>query len=181
MTPDEVIDLLSICAGYDRRTVGEVDVESWIRALDDPRIPNIGYDECVDAVITHYRETADFVMPAHILTRVKAERASVISRALPAARPEPGAYAAAGALWRKRFAETQQRMKQQKAAVLAIPELAQRLTEPPLGFAKPEQWNGGIPPETFNGERNDSARRDALLALVEEAGQQAAITRKEDQ
>lgn len=181
MTPQEVIDLLSIIAGYDRRTIGQVDVESWRRALDDPRIPNIGYDECVDAVILHYRDTAEFVMPSHILTRVKAHRGSTLAQIMPAKHADPGAYEAAGALWRRQFAETQARMKRQKAAVLANPDLAERLTMSPLDFAKPEQWNGGIPTETFNGGNNDSPRRAALAAIVEEAMQRAAITRKEDQ
>lgn len=173
MTPEEVIDLLSIITGYDRRTVGQVDVESWLRALDDPRIPNLAYDECVDAVITHYRDTTDFIMPAHILNRVKADRAAGIARIMPPKRAEHGAYAAAGELWRKQFAEAQQRMKRNKAAVLACPDLAVKLTEDPLNYAKPEQWNGGIPPETFGGEHNDSARREALIALVAEATSQS--------
>lgn len=56
-----------------------------------------------------------------------------------------------------------------REAVLAHPDLAQRLTEPPLGYARPQQWNGFVPPETFNGTRNDSPRRAALVELVEQA------------
>ena len=49
------------------------------------------------------------------------------------------------------------------------PWLAMRLCAPPLSYARPEQWNGFIPPETYNGARNESPRRKALLALVAEA------------
>jgi len=53
--------------------------------------------------------------------------------------------------------------------VLAYPDLAKQLTELPLRFSQPEAWNGYIPPDTFNGQYNDSPRRAALLALVAEA------------
>lgn len=36
--------------------------------------------------------------------------------------------------------------QQRRAAVLRHPELAAELTRPPLGFARPEHWNGYIPP-----------------------------------
>lgn len=169
MTPNEVIDLLSIIAGYDRRTVGQVDVESWHRALDDPRVPNIGYDECVDAVILHYRDTSEFVMPSHILTRVKAARASTVARLMPPKTAPDGSYARARPLWEHAVRDATARMRDRKAAVLAHPDLAQRLTEEPLNFARPDQWNGGIPPEMFNGEHNDSPRRAALVEIAEEA------------
>lgn len=169
MTPDEVIDLLSIIAGYDRRTVGQVDVESWREALDDPRIPNLAYSECVDAVILHYRETTDFVMPAHILKRIKADRSSAVARIMPPKHAEPGAYADVRRLWAPALKDAQNRMAARKAAVLAHPDLAARLTEPPLGFAKPEQWRGNVGPDTWNGGHNDAARREALAELVAEA------------
>jgi hypothetical protein len=55
-----------------------------------------------------------------------------------------------------------------KKAVLAHPDLAVRLTAEPLGYAKPDQWNGFVPPEQFNGQHNDSPRRAALAELVAE-------------
>lgn len=169
MTPQEVIDLLSIITGYDRRTVGHVDVESWREALDDPRTPNLAYSECVDAVILHYRETTEFVMPAHILKRVKAERQATMARLMPPKQTDAGAYEKAGELWRKELTDAARRTADRKAAVLAHPDLAERLTQPPLNFARPDQWNGGIPPETVGGTRNDSDRRAALVEITEEA------------
>ena len=170
MTPNEVIDLLSIIAGYDRRTVGQVDVEAWRLALDDPRIPNLAYGECVDAVILHYRDTTDFVMPSHILSRVKADRATGIARIMPSRNAEPARYDnRIHGMWAVALKEARERQAANRIAVLRHPDLAARLTEPPLSYAKPEQWNGGIPPETFGGERNDSGRRAALVELVEDA------------
>lgn len=187
MILDEVGELLAVIAAYDRRTVGESDKTAWVEILDDPRIPNLSLSECVDAVILHYSETSEFIMPAHILKRVKAHRASTLAQILPPKQADPGAYDAAGALWRGQFAETQARMKRARAAVLAHPDLAERLTMTPLNYAKPEQWNGGIPPKytpedaSRRVEPNDSPRRAALLAIVEEAMSRTAITQKEDQ
>jgi hypothetical protein len=179
MTDEEIGDLLAVIAGYDRRTVGESDVDAWARALDDPRIPNMGLTECVDAVVLHYRETTDFIMPSHILTRVKAERAATIAQIMPPAKVDPEAYAKVGSLWSRALKEAKTRTAANRAAVLAHPDLAQKLTEPPLGYAVAEQWNGGVPSATFNGSHNDSPRRTALLDLLAEA-ERRNPTRKED-
>lgn len=57
-----------------------------------------------------------------------------------------------------------------RAAVLAYDDLAAMLTKPPLSYARPEQWNGYVPPRTdANGTLNTSRRRVALVALVQTA------------
>ncbi|MFI9154535.1 hypothetical protein [Streptomyces sp. NPDC053367] len=62
-----------------------------------------------------------------------------------------------------------------RALVLRHPDLAAKLTEPPLRHTLPEHWTGYIPPEydppTVGGHQplNNSAARAALLALVAEA------------
>lgn len=72
--------------------------------------------------------------------------------------------------------------------VLAYPDLALRLTQPPVGFAAPEDWTGWIPPQLLPegvcgqecgryhrcdgihaGRRNDSYRRAALVDIAAEA------------
>lgn len=72
--------------------------------------------------------------------------------------------------------------------VLAYPDLAQRLTQPPIGLEDPTQWTGWIPPQTIPegvcghecgryhrcdrihaGRRNDSLRRAALVEIAAEA------------
>lgn len=61
-----------------------------------------------------------------------------------------------------------------RAMILRHPDLAAKLAELPLGPASPEQWTGAIPPELFNGVRNDSPRRPAILALLAEAERREA-------
>lgn len=60
-------------------------------------------------------------------------------------------------------------MADNRRGVLGYPDLARKLTEPPIGFERPEQWNGFVPPEQWREQHNDSARREALVELVAEA------------
>jgi len=59
--------------------------------------------------------------------------------------------------------------RERRAAVLAHPDLAARLCQPPIGYARPDQWNGYIPPATWREQHNDSPRRAALEVLYLEA------------
>ena len=93
MTRDDVIDLLTVAAGYDRRKAGRTDVDAWCLAVGD-----LSFDDAKAAVAGHYRDSAEWLMPAHVRTRVKAIRADRIARAeIPAPSPEldPVAYRAA--------------------------------------------------------------------------------------
>ncbi|MFF0864201.1 hypothetical protein ACFYUV_20750 [Nonomuraea sp. NPDC003560] len=95
MTPEEVIDLLSTAAAYDRRKVGEADVIAWHAAVKD-----LDFLDAQDAVIGHYTETTDWLMPAHVRKRVKDIRAARVAFAPVPAPPaeladSPGAYQAA--------------------------------------------------------------------------------------
>lgn len=56
-----------------------------------------------------------------------------------------------------------------RGLVLRYPDLAAKLTEPPIGFSAPEKWTGYIPPATWNQAMNTAPCRPALLALVAEA------------
>jgi hypothetical protein len=70
--------------------------------------------------------------------------------------------------------------------VLAHPDLAERLTLPPIDCVSAAHWNGFIPPLMTcaeAGRRNDSPRRPALIELCAEAmerdyGPEAAATWK---
>lgn len=95
MNAEETSRLLAKCASFDRRKVGEADVIAWLQVLGD-----LPYDDCTAAVIGHYGETADWIMPAHIRQRVKRVREARITAAkIPAPPPEltndPDAYSAA--------------------------------------------------------------------------------------
>ena len=66
MTPEETGKLLATCAAYDRRTVGEMDVIAWFKALGD-----LPYDVCDAAAVAHYRHSRDWIMPADIRAAIK--------------------------------------------------------------------------------------------------------------
>ena len=96
MSAEDMGRVLAKCASYDRRKVGESDIIAWLQVLGD-----LPYDDCVAAVIAHYGETTDWIMPAHIRQRVKEARKQRIKEAggVPAPPPEllddPPAYRAA--------------------------------------------------------------------------------------
>lgn len=60
--------------------------------------------------------------------------------------------------------------EERRRLVLKHPDLAARLCEKPLGYARPEQWTGYIAPEVFEtGARNDSPFRAQAVGIYEEA------------
>jgi hypothetical protein len=84
MTPDETIDLLTLAAAYDRRTVGKGDAMAWHAAVGD-----LAFADCRVAVIGHYTDTTDWLMPAHVRHRVQRIRARRLDRAsIPPPPPE---------------------------------------------------------------------------------------------
>lgn len=105
MTTDEVIDLLTLMVSFDRRTVGEADVAAWALAVGD-----LAYGDAQEAVVRHYRDRRDFLMPADIRVLVKSIRNERVARSLiPAPSPEladnPAAYKAALAASVRRAAD----------------------------------------------------------------------------
>ena len=77
MTDDEVIDLLTFAASYDRRTVGKADVAAWKLAVGD-----LSFADAMDSVVRHYRDSRDFIMPADIRVHVKAIRSERLAASL---------------------------------------------------------------------------------------------------
>lgn len=75
--------------------------------------------------------------------------------------------------------EVRQECIQRRTLVLSRPDLARRLTQPPLNYTQPEQWNGYLPPEHYNGMVNDSPRRAALVDIIA-AAEAAERTRDDD-
>jgi hypothetical protein len=72
MTEVEAGQLLQICAAYDQRTVGRTDITAWWHTAV---AGNWDLDYARRAVIEHYAEQTDRVMPAHI-TRIIRSRSS---------------------------------------------------------------------------------------------------------
>lgn len=71
-------------------------------------------------------------------------------------------------------AEASAAAQKRRVRVLAHSDLAARLTQEPIGYTRPEQWNGYVPPRTWGGTvhreyPNDSPRRAALVELAAEA------------
>lgn len=69
MTPTEVSQVLAKAAAFDQRTVGEADIFAWMEAVGD-----VDLDDALAAVTRHYRESTDFLRPAHLREQVRAIR-----------------------------------------------------------------------------------------------------------
>jgi hypothetical protein len=69
MTRTEIALLLGLMAGRDRRTVGESDVLAWFQDVGD-----LDFADAREAVSLHYRESTEFMMPAHLRQRVREVR-----------------------------------------------------------------------------------------------------------
>lgn len=63
MTKAETARLLTLIAAFDRRTIGETDVEAWHLIVSD-----LDPEDCADAVRQHYATSRDWLMPADVRT-----------------------------------------------------------------------------------------------------------------
>lgn len=82
MNKSQVSALLTLAAAYDRRTIGEADVEAWHDALGD-----LSYDDAQAVIKGHYRVSNDWLMPSTIRAGVRKIRADRLDRAGPLAPP----------------------------------------------------------------------------------------------
>jgi hypothetical protein len=69
VTSDEVFDLLAVIAAYDHRTLGDADGDAWEMAVGD-----LAFSDARMAVVAHYRESREWIMPADVRERVRAIR-----------------------------------------------------------------------------------------------------------
>jgi hypothetical protein len=113
MTSNEVIDLLTLMASYDRRTVGKADVTAWSLAVGD-----LSFADSQQAVVTHYRETREWIMPSDIRGRVKAIRGERL-RCTPIP-PPPPELRGKPAEYRRYLRETARRIADGLPAAAAI-------------------------------------------------------------
>lgn len=83
-----------------------------------------------------------------------------------------------GELYRHAHAAAVAEHAERRRLVLAHPDLAARLTQPPIGYREPAQWSGYIPPYMIEGPchagrntwtRNLSPVRVHLVAITHEA------------
>lgn len=74
MTPADTARLLAACAAYDRRTVGEMDIAAWHKAIG-----HLDYTDALEAVAQHYANSREWIMPADVhagVLTIRNERAS---------------------------------------------------------------------------------------------------------
>lgn len=87
MRPEQVVDLLTLIAARDRRTLGKADVTVWSFDIGD-----LDYDDACQAVAEHFREEPEtWLMAGHVRKRVKAIREARIGPAGPGLSPIPPA------------------------------------------------------------------------------------------
>lgn len=83
---DQIGKILACAAAFDNRTIGTADILAWWRVIG-----HLAPGEAEDAIIAHYSESVDRIMPGHILARVKKIHADRLARtpdALPDADPD---------------------------------------------------------------------------------------------
>lgn len=61
----EISKLLASVSTFDNRKIAMETVEAWYLALGD-----LDYEESSEAIVIHFRETTDWLMPAHIRRNV---------------------------------------------------------------------------------------------------------------
>jgi hypothetical protein len=145
-------------------------------------IGDLPFTECRAAVIT-LKHSQAFIDPSDIIREVRRARGrpyditapEAIEAANQRALNAGGASPETGALWRNALAKAQQESAQRRAAVLAHPDLAALLCQPPLGYSSPDKWNGFIPPRFLPPDSkgivqpNASPGRAVLVAISAEA------------
>src|SRR5258706_3648518 len=76
MNRSEVATLLGLAAARDRRRVGTADVGAWLEDTGD-----LDFEDARKALGRHFRETTEWLMPAHIrkqVKNIKAERREAV-------------------------------------------------------------------------------------------------------
>lgn len=188
LTSHQIVDLLTVTASYDQRTVGEDDVKAWLAAAHRARWD---YQTALTAIIDHYTNRTERITPGHVTQTIRAHRQDAAMRR-PVEPPDPagqarvtqaisGAFQTIGedrplAPWQQAVTAAKQEAKQRRERVLRYPDIAAKLTHPPLNLANPTMWNGYIPPRTLPSnddnpydEANQSPIRQQLVAIAADA------------
>lgn len=74
MNATEITALLTVCASFDGRKPNPDTVPAWMAALGD-----LDFTPARDAVVAHYQESREWIMPADIRVRVRRDRAKAIA------------------------------------------------------------------------------------------------------
>lgn len=193
MDEAEIGILLGRIAAFDARTVGQSEIQGWLLIAQRGRWT---LSEATEQVINYFSTDAggSWLMPGKINTMIRMERQDRLSRrAVAPFDPEADAQHEADVqrdrsaimdLWKIARDQSKKDSAARRALVLRHPDLAQKLCSQLIGYSRPENWNGWIPPATVPDMSagaegpttsgpgympNDSPRRAALVALVAEA------------
>lgn len=173
LNANQITALLAVAGGYDNRRPGELNIRSWQEASDRG---HWSLDEATEAIHQHYALATEFAMPGHITTIVKTTRRHIteLEHAAQLAAIPAGARKSFKHLYEGQLAASKQQSVHQLELVLAHPDLAAKLTQPPIGYKHADDWNGWVPPELdSNGRTNDAPRAVALGHLIGEAQHRA--------
>lgn len=94
MNPEEASRVLAAAAAYDQRTVGPNQSKMWALALS-----GVTFDEAFDAVIRHFEQSTEYLLPAHITRLVVGERTRRAREAFATTVPAPNVDPADTAAW----------------------------------------------------------------------------------
>ena len=75
MTPAQAAALLTIAASFDNRKPDADQAKAWATALD-----GLGFDDCRQVVVEHYRKSREWLMPADVFAGVRRIRYERIER-----------------------------------------------------------------------------------------------------
>ena len=75
MKPTEAAALLTIAASFDNRKPDADQAKAWAMALD-----GLGFEDCRDVVVEHYRKSREWLMPADVFAGVRRIRYERIER-----------------------------------------------------------------------------------------------------
>lgn len=94
MKPTEAAALLTVAAAFDNRKPDADAAKAWAMALD-----GLPFTDCRDAIVTHYRQSSEWLMPAKVIAEVKKIRAKRIDDHPPLT-PPPGLNPIETTAWR---------------------------------------------------------------------------------
>ena len=173
MTEDEVIDLLTLAAAYDRRTVGDADVEAWSAVA---LTSNWAFTVARKALVEYFKVNNKPIMPADINAIIGAQRKAIGARFTENVAPpkELRDDPAAEIAWRREFAED---YKRRALAAWAedreLPALAQRAE---LGELERPQLSAAVA-DLVNRFRMPAERPPVVYARARRLNDPAALER----
>jgi hypothetical protein len=155
LTETEIRQLLAATMGYDNRRPGDLNVAAWIKASEVGRWT---FDEALEAVHHHGANSTEFLVPAHVTQRIRAERQDRAMREA-APKPDPDGQRRMAALTAGAFHDVPAADEQPaRRGPLSVP-CPHCQAQPGQGCTRPS--HGGPKPTQPHPSRRDAARGEA--------------------